>query len=231
MYIFQVKALHGCKTKHDLQHELRVLMIEKLMTDDENLKELKEKLLQLERFLFKPSRIVPTTAEDELDERICEVVIWLCTVLDRSVMRIKNGLYKDEGTESYNLQFPRPSSKDLKYEDSLPRDKLIKFFEKKWKWVGFSENHLELFEFFFKRLNIESYPLLTKIFIIRNKTGHREREEKIGSLNDYYQTEKDKIQLARDASEYAAEVWNFIKSEVDQKFTQTAALETSEAAN
>ncbi|XP_066915913.1 probable DNA double-strand break repair Rad50 ATPase [Clytia hemisphaerica] len=218
----KVKALNDCKTKDNLQHEVRLIKIEKLMTNDKNLEELKEKLLQLEGISFKKERV-----EGELNERVCEVIIWLCTVLDRSVMLIENTLYQGKGKASYNLQFPRPNSKDYKYENGCDEEKLKKFFEKKCEWDKFSNNYKELFEFFFERLNITQYAFLTDIFNIRKKTVHHVHTDMITALNDARSTEKDKIQLARDASKYAAENWNFILQrtvDVDKKLPQTPEI-------
>ena len=72
---------------------------------------------------------------------------------------------------------------------------------------------------------LDNYPYLEGLVEVRNTGEHDFKEKQIDALNKHFLTKEDKIVFARSGFEYAADVWKFVKAEVDKAKQQNQAFD------
>ncbi|XP_066928620.1 uncharacterized protein [Clytia hemisphaerica] len=186
--------------KKEFELKSRIIEIETKFSDD-NITELKENFIQFEKMIIE-SKFTAT----ELADKIVSIFHDSKVVLERTMKYIKENLYHPEGKDI--LYYPNQKV-------SQTKEDLKKFFEKDCKWEDFSTRYTQMFLFFVEKLNPNDYSYVGDYVKVRNKGEHDLKKVQLQLLDQKCPTKQDKIELTRKSAFYSAEVFNFIKKEVD----------------
>ena len=228
IYFTEAKEMIGALAKTDQKYELEFIVAEiqinELINDkDEKLKMLKNYYLAFEmcckeenvQRLHKLNKDIKRTEEqeEEIMEKMLDVITESKRILDRSMNLIKKTLFQKDPSSSPSCYYPTPKSFTLNEENNL-QQQMQHLLEKRFKLQDFKEKFPVLFDFLIDKQPDPSkmkYEWFQDAIDIRNHREHSTESKEL--LKRKFPTRDKQRVLINQISQYAVEIWKGIQSE------------------
>ena len=229
-----IAALDDTEQKCNLEFEAESIEINKLMGEDEELRQLKKHRLKFEKCRIETNKqrlkrakqeLFPVTKEahqrqekeneeDTESKILIDVICETKRVLDRAMNTIKEKIFRVSSNLKPSCYYPTPKAFTLPESRNL-RDQMKHLLEIRYKLENFADTLPEFFNFLIEKQpdpSKKQYKWLQDVIDIRNESEHATKSKEM--LRELCPTRESERILAEQISKYAVEIKRRVQFEV-----------------